>query len=205
MKLFHLSLATLLTLILTLLTTTPTTITTTTTNHPLLLASLSFSALALLLLYRRSCPRLVLLVDYTCYKPDFDRCSSEAYKYFIFDSRRFSRESESFISDILAKSGVGDEVYAPPLVFQTDNTDAKLRSAVQEAEEGMFSAVDSLLDKTHIHPSMIDILIVACSVNKYKLNPDIKTYKEEWGAAPPPSPLISRQRSCALRGSPHMH
>ncbi|KAK1282445.1 3-ketoacyl-CoA synthase 13 [Acorus calamus] len=191
MKLFHLSLVTLLTLtlILALLTTTPTTITTTTTNHPLLLASLTFSALALLLLYRRSRPHPVLLVDYACYKPDFDRkCSSEACKYFISASRRFSSESESFISDILAKSGIGDEVYAPPLVFQTDNTDAKLRSAFQEAEEGMFSAVDSLLDKTHIHPSMIDILIVACSVfapspslsslivNKYKLNPDIKTY-----------------------------
>ncbi|KAK1307076.1 3-ketoacyl-CoA synthase 1 [Acorus calamus] len=178
-NLLHLSLTTLLTLLLLLLLLT-------TTTKPLLL-SLLYCIFLSLLLRRRSLP--VLLVDYSCYKPDFDRkCSTEACKYFISSSRRFSPESQTFMSDILAKSGIGDEVYAPPLVFQADNTHAKLRSAFQEAEEGMFSAVDSLLDKTGIDTSMIDVLIVACSVftpspslsslvvNKYKLKEDVKTY-----------------------------
>ncbi|KAK1282346.1 3-ketoacyl-CoA synthase 13 [Acorus calamus] len=177
-NLLHLSLTTLLTLLLLLITTT----------KPLLLSLLYCISLSLLLLLHRR-PRPVLLIYYSCYKPDFDRkCSIEACKYFISSSRRFSPESQSFMSDILAKSGIGDEVYAPPLVFQTDNTQAKLRLAFQEAEEGMFSAVDSLLDKTGIDTSMIDVLIVACSVfapspslsslivNKYKLKEDVKTY-----------------------------
>ncbi|KAK1259900.1 3-ketoacyl-CoA synthase 1 [Acorus gramineus] len=178
-NLLHLSLTTLLTFLLLLILTT--------TTKPLLLSLLYCISLSLLLLRRR--PLSVLLVDYSCYKPDFDRkCSTEACKYFISSSSRFSPESQTFMSDILAKSGIGDEVYAPPLVFQTDNTHAKLRSAFQEAEEGMFSAVDSLLDKTDMDTSMINVLIVACSVfapspslsslvvNKYKLNEDVKTY-----------------------------
>ncbi|KAI3843003.1 hypothetical protein MKX03_000496 [Papaver bracteatum] len=88
---------------------------------------------------------------------------------------------------IYLKSGLGDETYVPPFIFEHDY-EAKLTSALQEAEEGMFASIDSLLEKTKIDPQEITVLIVTCGsftpvpsltslvVNKYKLNPSIKTY-----------------------------
>ncbi|KAF5196475.1 3-ketoacyl-CoA synthase [Thalictrum thalictroides] len=88
---------------------------------------------------------------------------------------------------IYLKSGLGDETYVPPFIFENDY-EAKLKSAVDEAEDGMFGAVDSILFKTQVDPKSIDILIVACGsfslipsissrlVNKYKFKSDIKTY-----------------------------
>ncbi|XP_072953323.1 3-ketoacyl-CoA synthase 11-like [Typha angustifolia] len=125
--------------------------------------SLLFCSLVLLLLYiynRRS--REVLLLDYSCYLPDTDRkCSFEVSQYFVKRSRRFSKKSEEFMRGIYLKSGLGDETYAPPFLFQTDY-EAKLKSAIQEAEEGMFSAVDALLSKANVAVSDIDVLIVTC-------------------------------------------
>ncbi|PIA25449.1 hypothetical protein AQUCO_11400014v1 [Aquilegia coerulea] len=133
-------------------------------------------------------PNPVLILDYACYKPDFDRkCSYEICEYFVRRSKRFNTISEEFMRGIYLKSGLGDETYVPPFIFQNDY-EAKLKSAVDEAEEGMFGAVDSLLFKTQLDPQSIDIIIVTCGsyssvpslssllVNKYKFKPDIKTY-----------------------------
>ncbi|KAI3981540.1 hypothetical protein MKX01_007460 [Papaver californicum] len=77
---------------------------------------------------------------------------------------------------IIKKSGLGDETYAPPFIFKS-NVESTLDYAVQEAEEGMFSSVDS-----------IDVLIVTSGtftsvpslpsilVHRYNLHPDIKTF-----------------------------
>ncbi|KAF8404474.1 hypothetical protein HHK36_009359 [Tetracentron sinense] len=129
----------------------------------------------------------VLLLDYACFKPDFDRmCTYEVADYFVRRSQRFNSVSIEFMRGIYLKSGLGDQTYAPPFIFQTDY-EAKLESAVIEAKEGMFSAVDSLLLKTQIDPRQIDAVIVTCGsfsplpslssllVNRYKFKPDIKT------------------------------
>ncbi|KAI3952691.1 hypothetical protein MKX01_013653 [Papaver californicum] len=138
--------------------------------------------------YYKTRPYPTLLLDYSCFKPNFDRkCSYEVAEYFVRRSKRFTKISEEFMRGIYLKSGLGDETYVPPFIFEHDY-EAKLKSAVQEAEEGMFSSIDSLLEKTKIDPQEITVLIVTCGsftpvpsltslvVNKYKLNPDIKTY-----------------------------
>ncbi|KAF6149479.1 hypothetical protein GIB67_011380 [Kingdonia uniflora] len=88
---------------------------------------------------------------------------------------------------IYLKSGLGDETYAPPFIFQTDY-EAKLKSAVVECQEGMFSAVDSALAKSKLDPKLIDVVIVTCGmftpvpslsaiiVNRYNLRDDVKTF-----------------------------
>ncbi|XP_043720155.1 3-ketoacyl-CoA synthase 11-like [Telopea speciosissima] len=147
-----------------------------------------FCVLLSLLFFFSTRPRPVLLLDYVCFKPSFDRkCSYEVCEYFLRRSRRFSTKSEDFMRGIYLKSGLGNETYAPPFIFQTDY-EAKHQSAVQEAQEGMFSTVDLLLSKTHVDPSQIDVLIVTCGmfspapslsslvVNRYKLRPEIKTF-----------------------------
>ncbi|XP_010268610.1 PREDICTED: 3-ketoacyl-CoA synthase 17-like [Nelumbo nucifera] len=133
-------------------------------------------------------PRPVLMLDNTCFKPSFDRrLSLEVCEYFVRRSRRFNSTSEEFMRGIYLKSGLGEETYAPPFIFQTDY-EAKLQSAIQESQEGMFSTVDSLLAKTQIDPQQIDIVVVtsgsfapspslsALIVNRYKLRPDVKTF-----------------------------
>ncbi|KAK9270505.1 hypothetical protein L1049_026086 [Liquidambar formosana] len=89
---------------------------------------------------------------------------------------------------IYLKSGLGDETYAPSFVFQPDSCQPNLESAMHEAQEGMFAAVDSLLAKTLIDPRRIDILIVTCGsfspspsltslvVNRYNFRSDVKSF-----------------------------
>ncbi|KAL2906087.1 3-ketoacyl-CoA synthase 1 [Bienertia sinuspersici] len=90
--------------------------------------------------------------------------------------------------NIYLKSGLGEETYAPPFIFQGLN-EATLDSAWVEAKEGMFSSVDSVLSKTKIDPCKdIDVVIVTCGsfspspslcsllVNHYKMGPAVKTY-----------------------------
>ncbi|WMV57240.1 hypothetical protein MTR67_050625 [Solanum verrucosum] len=98
--------------------------------------------------------------------------------------------------NIYLKSGLGDETYGPPFIFEDDDGDNNnntnnvptLKSANQEAREGVFSSIDELLGKTLIDPQSIDVVIVTCGgfspspslssliVNRYNLRSDVKTY-----------------------------
>ncbi|XP_072966715.1 3-ketoacyl-CoA synthase 17-like [Typha angustifolia] len=159
-------------------------------SHHQLLLFFSFlcCGLVTLIAYFSTRPLAVHLLDYTCHLPDPDRrCSLEVCEYFGNRSRRFSPTSADFMRAIYRKSGLGDETYAPPFIFQEDY-EAKLKCAVQEAQEGLFTSVSSLLSKTGVLPSEISVLILACSmyspspslasliVNHFKLPPSIKTY-----------------------------
>ncbi|KAK9110558.1 hypothetical protein Sjap_018618 [Stephania japonica] len=160
-------------------------------NLSLSLSLTYISLLSLFLLLRSSRRRRVYLLDYSCFKPAFDRkLSYEICEYFVRRTRRFTTKSEEFMRGIYRKSGLGDETYGPPFIFGWNNqkNEADLHSALQEAQEGMFSSIDSLLSKTLMSPNDIDIVIVTCGmfnpipsltsilVNKYKFKHDVKTY-----------------------------
>ncbi|OVA08121.1 FAE1/Type III polyketide synthase-like protein [Macleaya cordata] len=158
------------------------------THNPHLSLTCACCALISLYLFLSTRPPQVFLLDYSCFKPDFDRkCSFEACEYFLRRSARFTTVSENFMRGIYKKSGLGDETYAPPFIFQS-NQEATLKCAVQEAEEGMFSAVDSVLSKTKLDPQQIDVVIVTSGTfssvpslssilaHRYKLRPDIKSF-----------------------------
>ncbi|CAA6660868.1 unnamed protein product [Spirodela intermedia] len=132
--------------------------------------------------------RPVLLLDYACHKPSSEhRLSFEACEYFIRRINRYSMTSENFMRGIYHKSGLGDETYGPPFVFNEDN-DAKLASAVEEAQEGAFSCVETVLFKSNLSPDQIDVVVVSCGmfthspslsamlVNRFGFNPNVKTY-----------------------------
>ncbi|XP_010925069.1 3-ketoacyl-CoA synthase 4 [Elaeis guineensis] len=157
-------------------------------EHKVVLLSLLWCATVAIVAYLSTRPLPVFLLDYTCFKPDNDRrCSLEVCEYVGLRSRRFSPTSQEFMRAIYRKSGLGDETYAPPFLFQTDYG-AQFRHAILEAEEGMFSAVASLLAKTAVEPSRITLLITACSmfapspsfssfiVHRFKLAPSVKTF-----------------------------
>ncbi|XP_059629873.1 3-ketoacyl-CoA synthase 11-like [Cornus florida] len=151
--------------------------------------SCALCALLSLLYYRYTRPHPILLLNYACYKPDPRRkCTFQLSEHFVCRSARFTQKSVDFMRNIYFKSGLGEETYAPSFIFQDDQDTATLKCAVQEAQEGMFSAVDSVLSKTQIDPGRIDYVIVTCGsfspspslssliVNRYKLKPDVKTY-----------------------------
>lgn len=88
---------------------------------------------------------------------------------------------------ILERSGLGEETSLPPAIHYIPPTPT-MASARGEAEIVIFSALDSLFQKTNLKPKDIDILIVNCSlfsptpslsamiVNKYKLRSNIKSF-----------------------------
>ncbi|CAK9174153.1 unnamed protein product [Ilex paraguariensis] len=159
------------------------------TNFPLFLSCALCALLLLLLLYHlHTRPHPILLLNYSCYKPPPHRkCPMEVAESFVRRSAHFNPQTIEFMRNICLKSGLGDETYAPPFIFQDDNQPT-LKCAIQEAQEGMFSSIDALLSKTLINPQRIDIVVVTCGSfspspslsslisNHYKLKPDVKTY-----------------------------
>ncbi|KAH6782446.1 hypothetical protein C2S51_007739 [Perilla frutescens var. frutescens] len=151
---------------------------------------LSCSAFALLPVFHHffTRPRPVLLLNYACYKPPPHRkCSFAVAESFVRRNLEFAPESLEFMRNIYHKSGLGEETYAPPFIFEEEGS-PMLKCAVQEAEEGIFSAIDALLAKTLIAPLDIDVVVVTCGsfspspslssliVNRYNLKSDVKTY-----------------------------
>ncbi|WOL20417.1 hypothetical protein Cni_G29222 [Canna indica] len=133
-------------------------------NLRLVVFSLLWCTLLALLAHLSTRPRPVLLLDYSCFLPDTDRkCSFEVSQYITRRSRRYTQKSEDFMRGIFLKSGLGDETYVPASFFQTDYQPS-LRSAFQEAEEGMTLAVEALLAKTDVPASSIDLVIVSCGM-----------------------------------------
>ncbi|KAJ4794058.1 3-ketoacyl-CoA synthase [Rhynchospora pubera] len=132
--------------------------------HLQLLAIAVISSIIFFLCRRRRLP--VLLLDYSCHLPDPERrCTLDLFEYICLRSRLFNPESSSFMTSIFCKSGLSKETYTPPYLFQPPLLlSSKHPLAIQEAEEGLFAAVSSLLNKTDVPPEKISHLIVACSM-----------------------------------------
>ncbi|XP_076914751.1 3-ketoacyl-CoA synthase 13-like [Bidens hawaiensis] len=159
-----------------------------TANLPLT-AVTALAAIFVILFHLGSRPYRVYLVNYSCFQPPPGRkCTYDLANDFLLRDGRFTTpEPVTFMQNIYSKSGLGNDTYGPPFMFEENQTPS-LKSALQEAEEGIFSAVNSLLAKTKISSEEIDVVIVTCGsfspspsissliVNKYNMKPDVKTY-----------------------------
>ncbi|KAK4790129.1 hypothetical protein SAY86_017433 [Trapa natans] len=138
--------------------------------------------------YFMSKPRTIFLVDYACYKPPIT--CRVPFSTFMEHSRlnlKDNPKSVEFQMRILERSGLGEETYLPPAIHYIPPKPT-MEAARGEAELVIFSAMDSLFQKTGFKPRDIDILIVNCSlfsptpslsamvINKYKLRSNIKSY-----------------------------
>ncbi|XP_068663154.1 3-ketoacyl-CoA synthase 6-like [Aristolochia californica] len=138
--------------------------------------------------YFMSRPRPVYLVDYACFKPPVT--CRVPFATFMEHSRLIDpddKKSVDFQMRILERSGLGEETYLPPANHYIP-PNPTMEAAKKEAEMVIFSAIDSLLEKTGIKPKDIDILVVNCSmfsptpslsamvVNKYKLRSNIRSF-----------------------------
>lgn len=155
---------------------------------PLLLLAIATISIIWCLWCRRRLP--IILLDYSCHLPDPNhRCTLDGFEYICLRSRRFNPESTAFMSSIFRKSGLSIETTTPPYHFQPPHClPSKHPFAIQEAEEGLFAAVSSLLSKTDVSPRKISHLIVACSmfspspslasmlVKRFLFSESVKTY-----------------------------
>ncbi|CAN0876306.1 3-ketoacyl-CoA synthase 5 [Linum grandiflorum] len=138
--------------------------------------------------YFMSKPRTVYLVDYSCYKPPIT--CRVPFSTFMEHSRLILKDnpkSVEFQMRILERSGLGEETCLPPAIHYIPPKPT-MESARGEAELVIFSAMDTLFEKTGLKPKDIDILIVNCSlfsptpslsamvINKYKLRSNVKSF-----------------------------
>ncbi|CAI0552393.1 unnamed protein product [Linum tenue] len=150
--------------------------------------SSSFLITSVATVYFMSKPRTVYLVDYACYKPPVT--CRVPFSTFMEHSRLILKDnpkSVEFQMRILERSGLGEETCLPPAIHYIPPKPT-MESARGEAELVIFSAVDSLFERTGLKPRDIDILIVNCSlfsptpslsamvVNKYKLRSNVKSF-----------------------------
>ncbi|XP_059316969.1 3-ketoacyl-CoA synthase 6-like [Lycium ferocissimum] len=138
--------------------------------------------------YIMSRPRTIYLVDYACFRPPITcRIPFAAFlehSHFVLGTEP---KSVRFQMKILERSGLGEETALPPAMHYIPPTPT-MDLAREEAELVIFSAMDSLLEKTGLKPKDIDVLVLNCSlfsptpslsamvINKYKLRSNIKSF-----------------------------
>ncbi|KAJ8641798.1 hypothetical protein MRB53_018492 [Persea americana] len=137
--------------------------------------------------YFMSKPRPIYLVDYSCFKPPVQyRVPSST---FMEHSRLVNNDAKSvdFQMRILERSGLGEETCLPPATHYIP-PNPSMETSRAEAQLVIFSAIDSLMEKTGIKPKDIDVLVVNCSlfsptpslsamvINKYKMRSNIRSF-----------------------------
>eukprot|EP00250_Pteridium_aquilinum_P009603 c18787_g3_i1 orf=437-1630(+) len=139
-------------------------------------------------IYFISRPLPVYLVDFTCATGDEKlKCSNSAFLGYSKNTGAFSDSSLEFQRRICERSGLGDDAYLPPMVFNSP-PDPCMHEARREAEAIIFDALDNLFKSTSVSPRDIGILVVNSSlfnpspsltsmiVNRYKMRGHLKSF-----------------------------
>ncbi|XP_059655521.1 3-ketoacyl-CoA synthase 6-like [Cornus florida] len=161
--------------------------------HSFCFQPIQIACLSLLVVYiatvhlRSKRRRTTYLVDYACFKPLTCRVPFSTFKEHATIAFSSCPKAAQFQIKILERSGLGEETSFPPASLYIPPTPS-MEASREEAETVIFSAMDSLFNKTGLGPIDIDILIVNCSVfspipslsamiiNKYKLRSNIKSF-----------------------------
>ncbi|KAK6120058.1 hypothetical protein DH2020_046188 [Rehmannia glutinosa] len=129
----------------------------------------------------------VFLVDFACYKPPDSQKSSRESAVNRARQHGYSEDILNFMAKLLQKTGVGDSSYVSESILSVP-PNLTIEAAREESEKVIFGAMDTLLAKTKVQPSEINILIVNCTVfnvlpslssvivNHYRLREDISSY-----------------------------
>ena len=93
-----------------------------------------------------------------------------------------------FLLKAIVSSGIGEQTYAPRIMFEGREDNPTLLDGISEMEEFFHDSIAKLFARTAISPSEIDVLVVNVSmlstvpslaariINHYKLRDDIKVY-----------------------------
>ncbi|CAA0835111.1 3-ketoacyl-CoA synthase 12 [Striga hermonthica] len=129
------------------------------------------------------------LLDYECYMPTPDRKLSTKFSgEIIRRNKHLGLHEYKFLLKAIVSSGIGEETYAPRMVFEGRESSPTLPDGLQEMDEFFSTSISALFSRTQIRPSEIDVLVVNISmmatlpslasriVNMYKLREDVKVY-----------------------------
>ncbi|KAG6436186.1 hypothetical protein SASPL_101071 [Salvia splendens] len=156
-----------------------------------------FSSLLFLLLlsyslwtaYDRRRRRQCYILDYECYKPGDERKLSTKFSgEVIHRNKQLGLYEYKFLLKTIVSSGIGEETYAPQMVFDGREASATLDDGLFEMDEFFLDSIAALLKRTAIPASDIDLLVVNISmlstapslsariINLYKMRDDVKVY-----------------------------
>ncbi|KAI3682425.1 hypothetical protein L1987_82399 [Smallanthus sonchifolius] len=129
------------------------------------------------------------LLDYQLYKPSDDRkLPTEFCGDLIKRAKNLGLNEYKFLLKAIVSSGIGEETYAPKMVFEGREENPSHEDAIEEMEELFEYTIGRLFRRTGVSPTDIDVLVVnismfACMpslssriVNRYKMREDVKTY-----------------------------
>ncbi|PHU13725.1 3-ketoacyl-CoA synthase 3 [Capsicum chinense] len=129
------------------------------------------------------------ILDYQCYKPINDRMLSTRFcGEVIRRNKNLGLNEYKFLLKAIVSSGIGEQTYAPRMVFYGREECPTYHDGISEMDEFFHHSIDKLFKKTNIPPSLIDVLVVNISmlatipslssriINHYKLREDIKVY-----------------------------
>jgi predicted naringenin-chalcone synthase len=132
------------------------------------------TALALLVLvWLMQIQKPVYLMSFATFKPPESwKCSHEEIKEIMRRQDCFTEESLEFMQRILETSGTGQATAWPPGITQCLHgdhgkhikSDRSIETSRKEAATIIYDIVQAALDKAHVKPQEIDILVINCSL-----------------------------------------
>ncbi|KAH7838988.1 hypothetical protein Vadar_033442 [Vaccinium darrowii] len=129
------------------------------------------------------------ILDYQCYKPTEDRKLSTLFSGEVIKRNTNLGLSEyKFLLKAIVSSGIGEQTYAPRMVFEARENQPTLDDGILEMEEFFEDSITKVLSRSGVSPSEIDVLVVNVSmlaivpslaariINRYKMREDVKVY-----------------------------
>lgn len=128
-------------------------------------------------------------MDYECYKPkDNRKLSTKFCGEVIRRNKNLGLPEYKFLLKAIVSSGIGEETYAPRMLFDGREESPTHDDAICEMEEFYQESIDRLLVRAGLSPKEIDVLVLNVSmlsstpsltsriINHYKMREDVKTY-----------------------------
>jgi 3-ketoacyl-CoA synthase len=147
-----------------------------------------FVAITTVAIWFMTKPKGVYLIDFAVWSGNSKyQVSNQGFVDLTRESGFFSQESIDFQDRMSKRTGLGDQTYLPPGILARP-PETNMNMARDEAATIIFDVIESLLARTGIKPTDIDILIVNCSlfcptpslasmvVNKYKMRSNILSF-----------------------------
>ncbi|XP_038707928.1 3-ketoacyl-CoA synthase 12-like [Tripterygium wilfordii] len=129
------------------------------------------------------------ILDYECYKPSDDRMVDTVSSGEIMKrNKTLGLVEYKFLLKAIVSSGIGEQTYAPGIMFAGREENPTLQDGISEMEEFFHDSIQKLLIRSGISAQEIDVLVVNVSmlsavpslsamiVNHYKMRDDIKVF-----------------------------
>ncbi|XP_021278422.1 3-ketoacyl-CoA synthase 12-like [Herrania umbratica] len=129
------------------------------------------------------------ILDYQCYKPADDRMvGTEFCGEVIKRNKNLGLNEYKFLLKAIVSSGIGEQTYAPRIMFSGREESPTLSDGILEMEEFFYDSIGKLLSRSGISAQEIDLLVVNVSmlsavpslstriINHYKMRHDIKAF-----------------------------